>query len=67
MRLVQRHSPLTGKLNCLELDVTVEQLADWRQGALIQNVMPQLSKDEREFIVSGLMPGEFEKMWGEAK
>lgn len=63
MRPVSRHSPLTGKLNTLMLDVTLEQMVAWRGGALIQHVMPHLTPEEREFIVSGLVPGEFDLMW----
>lgn len=63
MRLIQRHSPVTGELNAMYLDVTAEQLVAWRRGELVQVAMPQLTDDEREFLVSGCMPGEWEKLW----
>jgi hypothetical protein len=54
-----------GKEATMDLNVTVDQLAAWRAGALIQNVMPQLTDCEREFLISGMLPGEWEKLFGE--
>lgn len=50
----------------MELNVTFEQLAQWEGGKLIQDVMPQLTADEREFLISGAMPGEFEEIFKDA-
>lgn len=60
---VVRKSPLTGKTNVMNLDVTHEQLVALNNGALIQDVMPQLSNSEREFIISGCHADEFDKMF----
>lgn len=38
---------------------------EWRTGALIQNVFPELSSDEREFLISGTTPAEWNKLFGE--
>lgn len=59
---ITRTSILTGITRTAEIDVSEEQLHLWEGGALIQNVMPHLSPDEREFILSGATPDE----WGEA-
>lgn len=32
----------------------------WRSGVLIQEAFPLLSADEREFVMTGLLPGEWE-------
>jgi hypothetical protein len=53
---IERRDPLTGKLNVMDLPVTEAQLAAWQQGALIQRVMPDLTVDQREFLMTGLMP-----------
>jgi len=53
--LIERIHPFTGKLNAMELPVTEEQLRSWRDGELIQNAMPNLTPDEREFIKTGLL------------
>ena len=57
--LFTRTSPLTGLTLTLDVDVTDEQIKLWEQGALIQNVMPHLTADEREFIISGCTPEDF--------
>ena len=36
-----------------------------RRGPLIQRCFPRLSDDEREFILTGCLPGEFETIMGE--
>ena len=55
-----RTSILSGITRTKEFDVTEEQYNAWRDGALIQNVMPHLSYDEREFLISGATAEEWE-------
>lgn len=62
---ITKKSPLTGKETTLDLDITQSQLIQWQNGALIQNVMPQLTPDEREFLISGIAPGEFDTLFEE--
>ena len=59
MRIAMK-SMLTGNITTREIPVTDEQLAQWSQGALIQDVMPDVSADDREFIKTGITPEE----WG---
>ena len=59
--LITRTSPFSGNTNVMEIDVTQEQLRSWRQdGILIQDAMPNLSADEREFIKTGITPEEWD-------
>ena len=58
--LVFRVSSLTGKTSEREIDVTEAQLNHWISGQLIQNVMPHLSNDDREFLISGITPEEWD-------
>lgn len=58
---ITRTDMITGKLNTLNLDISIEQYNDWKFGRLIQDVMPHLSADEREFLITGIMPGTFEE------
>ena len=55
-----RTSPFSGNTNVMEIDVTQEQLSSWESGVLIQNAMPNLSADEREFIMTGITPEEWD-------
>jgi hypothetical protein len=60
---IKRKSPFENKYNTLNIDVTQEQLDAWKNGCLIQDAMPNLTPDEREFIKSGITPAEWEKLF----
>lgn len=62
--LIKRTNPFTGKVNEMELDVTLEQLAAWESGVLIQKAMPNLSAGEREFLISGFSIEEQKEIFG---
>jgi hypothetical protein len=53
---IARRDPLTGKVNQMNLPVLIRQFDAWENGMLIQHAFPQLSADEREFLMTGLMP-----------
>tara|TARA_R100001377_G_scaffold52830_1_gene30987 strand:+ start:275 stop:484 length:210 start_codon:yes stop_codon:yes gene_type:complete len=54
MMTITRTDPITGRTNFLGLDITEEQLRSWHNGELIQDAMPNLTADEREFIMTGI-------------
>ena len=58
--IVRRANIFTGRVRELELDVTQEQIDRWQNGELIQNAMPHLSIDEREFLISGMLSHEWD-------
>lgn len=62
---IKRQNPITGVTNELEINVTKEQIADWESGTLIQKAMPNLTPEEREFIVSGILPEEWDDLFPE--
>jgi hypothetical protein len=62
--IIQRKSPLTGELNSREIDICHSQIDAWERGMLIQDAMPDVSKDDREFIMSGSTPVDWDKMFG---
>ncbi len=62
--LIKMNSMLTGKIHEREIDVTPEQLQKWKDGAMIQDAMPHLSADDREFLISGATPEEWNKFFG---
>ena len=47
------------------MKLTYEQINAWEGGELIQNAMPNLSADEREFIKTGVTPSEWAEVFGE--
>ena len=63
--LIERESPLSGNKNVLDVPVTLAQYAAWKGGELIQRAMPNLSADEREFLMTGITPEEWENTFGD--
>tara|TARA_A100001011_G_scaffold377111_1_gene440431 strand:+ start:241 stop:438 length:198 start_codon:yes stop_codon:yes gene_type:complete len=57
--LIEKRSVLSGKLHIKQIDVTREQVENWQSGMLIQDAMPNLSIDDREFIQTGATPDEW--------
>ena len=48
---------ITGKMNTRSLEgLTEEAMADGGAGALIQEAMPDVSPENREFIMTGITP-----------
>jgi hypothetical protein len=64
MMKLSRTDPFTGKSNSMTLDITADDLQRWRDGALIQDVFPNLTSDEREFIMTGITPESWEEAFG---
>jgi hypothetical protein len=61
---ITKTSPFTNQVNVMDINVTQEQLTAWESGTLIQVAMPHLSADEREFIMTGITPSEWEENFG---
>jgi hypothetical protein len=60
MRII-RTSPFSGKTVIREIPVTEEQINAWQNGELIQNAMPNISAEDREFIKTGITDEEWEE------
>lgn len=60
MITLTKKSPLSGLLNTLTVDCDVIEYALWKRGMLIQDAMPDVPLDQREFLISGIYPGEWE-------
>ena len=64
--LVHKKSMVSGRLNSMLLPTTQGKIEYWvESGKLIQDVMPDLDDDQREFLVSGITPREWNDMFGE--
>jgi hypothetical protein len=61
--LITRVSPVTGIVASWEMNITPEQWSSWCSGMLIQNAMPHLSPDEREFIMTGMTPNDWDSLF----
>lgn len=63
---ITRRSMMSGIVRTKEIDCTQEQYDAWLGGALIQDAFPNLSVNDREFIMSGITPEEWDELAGEA-
>lgn len=64
---ITRKSPLTGITRTKEIDVTIDQILAWEMGELLQNAMPHLSADDREFVKTGITGEEWDQLFGGAE
>jgi hypothetical protein len=60
---ITRTSRLTGKTSVMDLNITQAQLDAWVDGELVQNAMPQLSAEEREFLMTGITAAEWDSVF----
>jgi len=60
--LVTTTSQLTGKQHTMELDITEEQIDSYLSGAKVQDAFPHLKPHEREFILTGMTPEEWDEL-----
>ena len=52
------------KTRTMDLDITEAQIENWENGELIQNAFPNLNSDEREFLLTGMTPEEWDAAFG---
>lgn len=50
------------EFNC-SIEAFEKGLENYKNGDLIQNAFPFLSADEREFLITGLLPEEFDNLF----
>lgn len=59
--IVPKVSLLTGVTHTRDINVTQEQLKRHANGELIQTVCPDLSAEDREYLISGITQDEWQK------
>lgn len=57
---ITRRSPIDGKERTFDLNITQRQMDAYAGGALAQNAFPQLSADQREWLMTGVMPEQWD-------
>lgn len=60
--IVSRKDPMTGRIRSVSMNITPEQMAAYESGTVIQLAAPNLTADEREFILTGFLPEEFDAL-----
>jgi hypothetical protein len=62
--LITKTSRISGTISTMDLNITSEQLSRIEEGReLIQNIVPHLSSEEREFLITGITPQEWDKLF----
>lgn len=61
---ITRASIVSGIVREVDLPITEEQLAAFESGALIQDAFPNLTPDQREFILTGITAEEWNELFG---
>lgn len=69
MMILTRNSDLTGETHTREIPADGAKVLDWIQHRderpLIQDAFPALSDDDREFILTGITPNEWDAVMQE--
>ena len=62
--LITMTSMISKTTSTRDVDITIEQLFRIKhEKELIQNVVPHLSIEDREFLISGITPEEWEELF----
>lgn len=61
--LIKRVSYMSGIEHEMEIDITEQQFQKWKNGMMIQYAMPALTADEREFLMTGITPEEWDSLF----
>lgn len=64
---ITRKSLLTGVVRTLEINISEQQLEQWKLGKHIQWVCPQLAPEDREFLISGTTAEEWDETFPEVE
>jgi hypothetical protein len=64
---ITKQCMLTGDTNTMDIPVTQDQLDSWTNGMLIQEAMPNLTAEHREFIMTGTTPEVWTKNFSEVE
>lgn len=63
--VITRRSPFTNKENSMTFAMSNDEYSEryfrWQKGELIQEAFDNLNADEREFIMTGITPAEWDK------
>lgn len=52
--IIKRQSIISGKSSTMDLPVTQRQIDMWQSGMCIQDCMPHLEIEQREFLITGM-------------
>ena len=62
--LITMTDPFTGYVNTMNVECTHEQFKAWKGGAMVQDAMPDVPAEQREFLMTGIMPTSWKETFG---
>ena len=68
MTKVTRESPISGKMVSMYIEAPPDMIAQWDRKPdtpLIHEYFPNMPKEQRKFLISGIPPNEWEELFGE--
>ena len=68
LMLIKKFCPLTNQYNTLDLPITPEQfyrIEKRNATEYIQNIAPNLTADQREFLITGILPDTWDVLFNE--
>ena len=61
--IITRTSQYSGITRTMDLPVTDEQFNDYNKGMLVTHAFPQLTQDQREFLMTGMTAEEWNELF----
>lgn len=61
--IITKTSIVSGKEHTMDLPVTQEQIDRYNKGELVQKAFPNCTAEEREFLMTGITPSEWNHMF----
>ena len=62
--LITKISPVSGKEVSLDIPMTIDQYKQYINGSgFVQNIFPELSADQREFLISGCTKSDWDSLF----
>ena len=58
---ITKTSMFSGIEHTVDLPVTATEIRAWKEGKLVQNVFPDLTRAQREFIITGITEDEWQE------
>ena len=58
-------SMLSGQTRTRDISISQEQVDAWKNGAMIQDVVPEICPADREFLITGVTPEEWDETFPE--
>jgi hypothetical protein len=62
---ITKTSELSGIRRTMTIKMRFADYRRWQEGALIQNALPYLTADQREFLMTGITADEWDDLFGE--